>query len=116
MQTNASITQLELDKRQAENQLCILLGMPPVDLRNMLGVSQIPIVPPEVILGVPADLLRRRPDVRRAERVGGRAKSEQIGIAQAQLYPTFSINGSIWAIKPRTFPDLFRNTSLQREV
>jgi NodT family efflux transporter outer membrane factor (OMF) lipoprotein len=113
-QTNASITQLELDKRQAENQLCILLGMPPVDLRNMLGVSQIPIVPPEVILGVPADLLRRRPDVRRAERLAA-SQSEQIGIAQAQLYPTFYINGNI-GYQAQNFPDLFRNTSLAGNV
>ena len=57
-QTTASITQLELDKRQSENQLCILMGMPPVELANMLGKAPIPVAPPEVVIGIPADLLR----------------------------------------------------------
>jgi NodT family efflux transporter outer membrane factor (OMF) lipoprotein len=113
-QTTASMTQLELDKRQAENQLCILLGMPPVDLRNMLGAGPIPAAPPEVVLAIPADLLRRRPDVRRAERVAA-SQSEQIGIAQAALYPAFSINGD-FGYQARNFPDLFKPTSFQGGV
>jgi outer membrane protein TolC len=45
-------------------------------------------------MGIPADLLRRRPDVRRAERIAA-AQSAQIGVAVSDLYPHFAINGSI---------------------
>ena len=74
--------------RQAEDALCVLLGMPPVDLAKLLGTGPIPTSPPEVAIGIPADLLRRRPDVRQAERLAA-AQAEQIGIAEADLYPAF---------------------------
>ena len=93
-QTEAGIPALEITNCQAENALCILLGIPPVDLVPMLGPGPIPTSPPEVALGIPADLLRRRPDVRKAERLAA-AQAEQIGIAEADLYPSFYINGSL---------------------
>ncbi|MEN6450437.1 MAG: TolC family protein [Thermoguttaceae bacterium] len=93
-QTIAAIPQLEMDLRQAENRLCVLLGMPPAQLGPMLGEDAIPAVPPELAIGLPAELLRRRPDVRRAERLAA-AQSEQIGIAAADLYPAFSIDGTL---------------------
>ncbi len=80
--------------RQAANQLCILLGIPPEDLQARLGTAAIPTRPPEVAVGIPADLLRRRPDVRRAERQAA-AQSAQIGIAEADFYPAISIIGTI---------------------
>ncbi|MCE5268393.1 MAG: efflux transporter outer membrane subunit [Planctomycetaceae bacterium] len=92
-QTIAGIPQLEMDLREAENRLCVLLGMPPVELGRMLGETTIPGVPRELAIGVPCELLRRRPDVRRAERLAA-AQSEQIGIAVADLYPAFTIDGS----------------------
>lgn len=113
-QTTASITQLELDKRQSENQLCILMGMPPVDLQNMLGKAPIPVSPPEVVLGIPADLLRRRPDVRKAERLAA-AQAEQIGIAEAALYPAFSITGTL-GYQANNFPQLFTPDSFNGSV
>ena len=58
----------------------------------MLGEADIPRAPAEIVIGIPVDLLRRRPDIRAAERAIA-AQSEQIGIAQADLYPHFSING-----------------------
>ena len=67
-QTEAAIPELEIAQRQAANQLCILLGIPPQDLQARLGSGSIPTAPAEVAVGIPADLLRRRPDVRRAER------------------------------------------------
>ena len=85
-QTEAAIPELEIALRQAANQLCILLGIPPQDLQARLGAGAIPTAPPEVAVGIPADLLRRRPDVRRAERQAA-AQSAQIGIAEAQFYP-----------------------------
>jgi len=104
-QTEAAIPLLEIDIRQANDQLCTLLGIPPADLISMLGNASIPTTPPEVAIGIPCEMLRRRPDIRRAER-NAAAQAEQIGIAQANLYPIFSINGSMgWAAQ--NFPDLF---------
>ncbi|MFZ1937346.1 MAG: TolC family protein [Thermoguttaceae bacterium] len=104
-QAISGISLLEIDMRMAENRLCTLLGMPPVDLRNMLGEDIIPKAPPEIAIGIPCDLLRRRPDVRRAERLAA-AQSEQIGIAQADLYPAFTINGTLgW--QSQNFSNLF---------
>jgi outer membrane protein TolC len=59
-----------------------------------LGPGNIPAAPPEVVLGIPADLLRRRPDVRAAERTLA-AQSAQIGIAEADFYPAISITGNL---------------------
>ncbi len=113
-QAAAAIPQLEIDLRTAENSLCVLMGMPPADLRNLLGEDQIPTVPPELAVGLPCELLRQRPDVRRAERLAA-AQSEQIGIAQADLYPAFSINGTLgW--QAEKFSDLFAPNSLQSNV
>src|SRR5262249_54999309 len=56
--------------------------------------QRIPIAPPEVVVGIPADLVRRRPDVRRAERQVA-AQSARIGVAEADFYPRFSLNGTI---------------------
>ncbi|HLJ12296.1 MAG TPA: TolC family protein [Planctomycetaceae bacterium] len=91
-QTKSTIPPLEAGRRQAANQLCILLGMPVHDLANRLQPGPIPGAPPEIAVGIPADLLRRRPDVRQAERQVA-AQSAQIGIAQADLYPRLGVSG-----------------------
>lgn len=105
-QTEALIPALEIGKRQAANRLCVLLGMPPVDLEAMLGEGAgIPVVPPDVVVGVPADLLRRRPDVRRAERQVA-AQSARIGVAESDLYPHISIVGTI-GVEAEQFGTLF---------
>ncbi len=93
-QTEAAIPQREIEMRRAANRLCTLMGMPPADLEQLLGEGKTPKVPPQVVVGIPAELLRRRPDVRRAERLVA-AQCEQIGIAQADLYPAFSITGNL---------------------
>lgn len=96
-QSQAQIEQLQIDLRTTENRLCTLLGIPAVALEPRLNASPktgIPIPPDYVVVGVPADLLRRRPDVRRAERLAA-AQAEQIGIAVSDLYPAFTITGSI---------------------
>ena len=62
-QTESSIPPLAISLRQANNRLCILLGMPPEDLTAMLGETPIPATPPEAAVGIPAQLLQRRPDV-----------------------------------------------------
>jgi NodT family efflux transporter outer membrane factor (OMF) lipoprotein len=92
--TEATIPLLETQLRQAKNALCTLLGMPPSDLDEVLsGASGIPEVPLEVALGIPAELLRRRPDIRSAE-YQAVAQCAQIGLAKADLYPAFSLSGN----------------------
>src|SRR6516225_3221382 len=101
--------QLEISLRQANNALCVLLGIPVRDLLPELGPGPIPTVPPEVAVGMPADLLRRRPDLRRAERLVA-AQSARIGIATADLYPHISLIGNL-GYEASNFSDLFRSTS-----
>src|SRR5262249_43657062 len=153
-QTRALVPQLETGIRQANNQLCILLGIPPrelteievgtyeqelMPLKKVVGErirkientvkefsknrqkpvedlpglldptkdpkianllkpleerQRTPVAPDEVVVGIPADLLRRRPDVRRAERQVA-AQSARIGIAEADFYPRFALLGTI---------------------
>ena len=106
-QTEAQIPELEIGLRQTNNQLCILLGIAPEDLEAILGKGPIPTAPVEVAAGIPADLLRRRPDVRRAERQAA-AQSAMIGIAEAEFYPHIAINGMMgWSAQHLN--DLFRD-------
>jgi NodT family efflux transporter outer membrane factor (OMF) lipoprotein len=109
--------QLLINLRTAQNQICILLGMPVTDLSQMLASApntSIPTTPDYVVVGVPADLLRRRPDVRRAERQAA-AQCEQIGIAQSDWYPAFSISGTLgW--QAASFSKLFSSHALNSFV
>ena len=92
--TMAAIPTLEAQLRQAEDALCTLIGLPPSDLAGLLeGASDIPAPPAQVAVGIPADLLRRRPDIRSAE-LQALAQCAQIGVAKADLYPAFSLTGS----------------------
>jgi NodT family efflux transporter outer membrane factor (OMF) lipoprotein len=102
--------QLEIGLRLANNRLCILLGTPVRDLLPELGEGDIPVAPPEVAVGMPADLLRRRPDLRRAERLVA-AQSARIGIATADLYPRISLIGAI-GYESQNFSELFGPRSL----
>jgi NodT family efflux transporter outer membrane factor (OMF) lipoprotein len=92
--TRALIPRLRISLRNANNRLCILLGLPPEDLQQRLGAGQIPTAPASVTVGIPAELLRRRPDVRRAEREVA-AQCAQIGVAQADFYPQIYLNGTL---------------------
>ena len=94
-QTRADVPALEAQVRQAIHQLDFLLGRPPRDLLARLGdASAVPTAPSSIAVGIPADLLRRRPDVRLAEREAA-AQSALIGVAEADLLPAFFISGSI---------------------
>lgn len=79
--------------RIENNRLCQLLGIPPEDLEKKLGKGPIPSTGPEVALGVPAELLSRRPDVRQAERQAAEACAK-IGVATSELYPHISLVGT----------------------
>ncbi len=93
--TEATIPTLETQLRQTQNALCVLLGLPPSDLTSRLqGPQEIPAPPPQVAVGIPADLLRRRPDIRSAE-LQAMAQCSRIGVAKADLYPAFSLTGAV---------------------
>ncbi len=71
------------------------MGIPPNDFSTLIkGPAPIPGAPSEIAVGIPADLLRRRPDIRLAE-FQAAAQGALIGVAQADLYPHFAIGGSI---------------------
>lgn len=109
--TEALIEQLLIELRRETNRLCVLLGIPPEDLLRKLGDAPIPTAPPEVAVGIPADLIRRRPDVRRAERQAA-AQSALIGVATADFLPQISINTTFgWSAQD--FGDLFANRSFR---
>ncbi len=111
--TRALIPDLETSIRQTENTLSILLGIPPRDLDDLVGArrAMIPRPPASIALGVPADLLRRRPDVRVAERTLA-AQSAQIGVAKADLLPRFALVGTV-SVAAEDFPDLFEGRSFE---
>ncbi len=92
-QTEAQIPLLEQDLRQTKNSLAVLLGETPDEIDQQLGgPGPIPTVPPTVASGVPRDLLRRRPDVRAAAYQAA-SQSALIGVARAEMYPSFSLTG-----------------------
>jgi outer membrane protein TolC len=83
-------------------------------LRTRLGTGAIPTAPVEVAVGIPADLLRRRPDVRRAERQAA-SQSAQIGVAEAEFYPHIAINGT-WEYSAEFFKDLWKPAALNGSI
>ncbi|MEJ2476595.1 MAG: TolC family protein, partial [Desulfobacterales bacterium] len=93
--TQALVPRLESSLRRARNALAILLGVLPGTLTEMLiGPSEIPAASEAVIIDIPNNLLRRRPDIRLAE-LQIATQSPQIGIAKADLYPQFFLFGNI---------------------
>ncbi|MFA5016516.1 MAG: efflux transporter outer membrane subunit [Methylobacter sp.] len=92
--TQASIPTLEIGLRQQQNALSVLLGAAPGRISGLLaGTAQIPAPPAQVAVGIPAELLRRRPDVRHAEWQAA-AQSASIGVTKAALYPALSLTGT----------------------
>ena len=109
--TRASVALFEQSLQQFRIALAILLGQLPQDLPGKVGQpGPIPAVSPVVAVGMPQDLIRRRPDIRTAERKLA-AQSAQIGFAVGDLYPHLALTGLIGpAVKTATgqeFADLF---------
>ena len=118
--TKATVPVLKRLLRQAKNALSILMGMPPAELTGILGESgTIPVAPDQVAAGIPTELLRRRPDIRQAE-MQAASQSALIGVAEADLYPSFSLLGSIGFQTSDTGSssagDLFESDSLAYSV
>lgn len=91
--TASQIPTLESSLKQAAYALDVLLALQPGALwGEVVKETEIPTLPPEVLVGLPSDLLRRRPDIRRAERQLA-AATAQVGAAMADLFPRFSLTG-----------------------
>ena len=94
-QTRAYVPAIESDLRFANNALCLLLGKPTMDLTERMGATgRVPELPAKVAIGMPAELLRRRPDVRAAERQLA-AQSARIGIAESDMLPHLALTGAL---------------------
>ncbi len=116
LSTQASIPVIEVTLKQAGNAMSTLLGKPPGAVDNLLtGGTGIPALPEKIEVGMPADLLRRRPDVRQAE-LAALSQNARVGLAEADLYPSFSLTGSIGLAAGgpggSDFGDLFSNDAL----
>lgn len=93
--TRAGIPSLRASIESAMNRLCILSGKPPGTLDADLSPAMpVPKPPESVAVGVPADLIRRRPDIRKAQREIA-SQCARVGIAVSQLYPQLTLTGSI---------------------
>lgn len=123
--TQARIPRLETQLYEAEHALSILLGILPGELpENLSSTRGIPSAPPRLTFGIPAELLRRRPDIRRAEMLAA-SQCSRIGVAKADLYPHFTLIGSIGlstsdssytkagGVHGSDFGDMFNADSLQ---
>ena len=94
-QTQATIPALESQVRLAIHALSTLLAQDPDALSGeLMATGPLPAAPPTVPIGLPSELLRRRPDIRRAERQLAAANA-RVGVATADLYPKFSITGQL---------------------
>lgn len=91
----ATVPTLRVQEAQTIHRLGVLLGLSPAALKTELAPPQaIPMALPEVPVGLPSELLRRRPDIRRTERQLAAANA-RIGVATADLFPRFSLTGSL---------------------
>jgi NodT family efflux transporter outer membrane factor (OMF) lipoprotein len=131
--TASQIPVLETSAQQAIYALSVLLARPPAALLQELSTTQpLPITPPEVPVGLPSELLRRRPDIRQAE-AQIHVATAQIGVATADLFPKFSLTGSLtyqsnvlqnlfdgasraWSFGPAVSWPIFQGGSIQSNI
>jgi multidrug efflux system outer membrane protein len=108
--TEAAIPALNTDERAAAYRIAALIGRPFTEIVAQLSIpGPIPHVLTDVPVGLPSDLLRRRPDVRAAERRIAAANA-RIGVAKADLYPHFSLTG-VAGIESLNFSSFFSGSS-----
>ncbi len=103
--TASQIPNLQAEEQQYINAIALLLGQPPHSMQAELSTPHpIPPVPPTVPVGLPSELARRRPDIRRAEAQLHSATAD-VGVAVADFYPRVTLSGSV-AIQATQFKDL----------
>jgi NodT family efflux transporter outer membrane factor (OMF) lipoprotein len=114
-QTRAQIPSLETAVAETEHALATLLGQPPAALHEMVAShGPIPTIPDAVAVGIPAETLRQRPDVRAAERLLVAAIA-RVGEAKAARFPTFRLSGTLGASGP-TVGDLLSAETVARSL
>jgi NodT family efflux transporter outer membrane factor (OMF) lipoprotein len=105
--TEASVPQFQAELQVLLNQIDILLGEKPgTAAKQLIKDGPLPTIPADIAMGLPADLVRRRPDIRQAERQLA-AQTAQIGVATSELYPFFSLTGALH-FEAMDFDDLGR--------
>ncbi len=131
--TRSQIPALKTGLEKAMNRIAVLLGEQPGAIHAYLELPlPIPSTSFEVAVGIPADVLRRRPDVRQAERQLA-AQTARVGVATADLYPKLTLNGSIgleslnsnnlftsgsssWSFGPRITWAIFRGGAIRQKI
>ncbi len=131
--TRSHISTLHIGLEAAKNRLAVLLGQSPGTLAEEFSKEKaIPVIPPSVAVGVPAETLRHRPDIRQAER-NLAAQTARIGVATADLYPKFHLLGTIgleslsssnffdsasqvWRIGPGISWNLFQGGAIRQNI
>lgn len=114
--TEATIPELDIGLQEARDALSLLIGTPPGGIDAFVGEGpDIPAAPARMAAGIPADLLRRRPDIRAAE-LDAAAQCAQIGVAKADLLPALSLVGTVGTVSSDigrgSLGDLFTYKSL----
>lgn len=95
LSTQATLPVLQAELKQARHALAVLVDLPPGAMQPMLAADTgVPEVPRQLAIGIPAELLRQRPDVRAAE-YRAMAANANVGLAEADLYPSFTLSGSV---------------------
>ncbi len=108
--TQAAVPRLTAGIRKVKNSLSVLLGKPPGAVDTELAASRgIPVSQTDLAVGIPAELLKRRPDIRRAK-LNAAAQSARIGMKKADLFPALVLLGSIGTAAGKG-PDLFSAAS-----
>lgn len=104
--TRSQIPPLVMAQKAAAFRLDVLLGLPPGTLAPEIESGELPVPPDRPLpIGLPAELLRRRPDIRRAERQLA-AETARVGVATADLYPRLTLFGS-FGLESGDVGDLF---------
>jgi NodT family efflux transporter outer membrane factor (OMF) lipoprotein len=94
-EAEAALPAFDAHIQRAQHALAVLLGLPPRALIHRLADDTSPVPePPAIAVGLPSEVLRRRPDIRRAEREAAAANAA-VGVASAELFPKLSLTGSV---------------------
>ncbi len=109
--TQSTIPMLTTALARTRHAICILIGRSPADLAEIVGEpGKIPSADASIAADVPASLIRRRPDIRRAELLAS-AQAALVGVSKADMYPAFRLGGSIGFVADST-GDLFKGDSV----